>query len=543
MSTVGLASFLIAISLSMMLIPLLVRVASSVGLEDAPGPRKVHNKIVPRVGGIAIFLGSVAPLLIWMPKTQFLFALLSALVVLFVFGVWDDKSDINFRYKFIGQMAAALIVVYWGDVVIHNFPLVDDYAIPSWVARIVTVVLLVGVTNAVNMSDGLDGLAGGTSILAIGCMTATAYLANDPGVVVIGLSLIGATLGFLRFNTYPARIFMGDSGSQLLGFSSGLICILVTQQSNTALSPMMAILVLGLPLLDVISVMVFRISQGRSPFSADRNHIHHKLLDIGFLHREAVYIVYAIQIMLVLAAFLMRYTSDLYLIIFYLIFCIFLLVTISYAKSNLASTSGWVSGSQRLLLKLGIDSELSAYRKFVYSLIRILFSVILISGVFCIDNIPRDFGLFAILLLVMLVPTFAIINIYTNTIRRLCLYVTAGFVVYFMELSQQDGAVIATYLPVLFLIVAAAVAFLIRMAGSSVREFSSLDFLLLAMALIVSLFPNSKVMDGIDATLVIEMVVLFYAIDVLFNRRERLEKLVLFSASTSLLVIIVKSFL
>ncbi len=92
MSTVGLASFLIAISLSMMLIPLLVRVASSVGLEDAPGPRKVHNKIVPRVGGIAIFLGSVAPLLIWMPKTQFFFALLSALVVLFIFGVWDDKK-------------------------------------------------------------------------------------------------------------------------------------------------------------------------------------------------------------------------------------------------------------------------------------------------------------------------------------------------------------------------------------------------------------------------------------------------------------------
>ncbi len=111
-------------------------------------------------------------------------------------GFGTIKSDINFRYKFIGQMAAALIVVYWGDVVIHNFPLVDDYAIPSWVARIVTVVLLVGVTNAVNMSDGLDGLAGGTSILAIGCMTATAYLANDPGVVVIGLSLLVRRLAF-----------------------------------------------------------------------------------------------------------------------------------------------------------------------------------------------------------------------------------------------------------------------------------------------------------------------------------------------------------
>jgi len=543
MSTMGLISFLIAISLSMMLIPLLVRIAPSIGLVDLPGPRKIHTHVVPRVGGIAIFLGSIIPLLIWLPKNQMFFALLSALLVLFLFGVWDDKSDIDFRVKFFGQIAAAAILVYWGDIYIHQFPFFEDNEIPQGLTRLFTVFLLVGVTNAVNMADGLDGLAGGTSLLAVGCMTVTAYLAQDVHVVVFGLALIGATLGFLRFNTYPARLFLGDSGSQLLGFCSGVICILVTQNSNTALSPMMAVMVLGLPLLDMFTVMVIRISEGRSPFSADKKHIHHMFLDIGFSHREAVYVVYTIQIALVLSAFLLRYATDELVLIVYLGFCITLLSMIALAKHRIGATSMWVIGSQRFLAKMGIDSELGIYRKFSYQTIRVTLSAIFLIGVSSIANIPRDFGVMAIVLLIMLLPTLLIINEFTNTIRRLTLYVTAGFIVYFIELAQQDGRIVANYLPVLFLIVGVLVAFLIRMAGSSVREFSALDFLLLATAVIVSLFPEAKVMDGIDAKVVIEIVVLFYAIDVLFNRRDRLEKFVLASTSVALVVIVLKSLL
>jgi len=543
MSTMGLISFLIAISLSMMLIPLLVRVAPSIGLVDLPGPRKIHASAVPRVGGIAIFLGSIVPLLIWMPKSQLFFALLTALLVLFLFGVWDDKSDIDFRFKFVGQITAASILVYWGDASIYHFPFFQDNEVPQGVTRIITVVLLVGVTNAVNMADGLDGLAGGTSLLAVGCMTVTAYLAQDVGVVVFGLALIGATLGFLRFNTYPARLFLGDSGSQLLGFCSGVICILVTQKSNVALSPMMAVIVLGLPLLDLVTVIAIRLSEGRSPFSADRNHIHHMFLDVGFSHREAVYVVYALQIVLVLAAFMFRYATDELILFIYLAFCTTLLSMIALAKKRVRSTSVWVVGSQRVMAMIGVHGDLGVYRKLLYRIVRVILSAILIIGVSCITTIPSDFGVLAALLLVTLLPAVFIKNDFTNAIRRLCLYVTAGFVVYFMELAQQDGGVVATYLPVLFLIVGLAVAFLIRMAGSSVREFSALDFLLLAMAVIISVFPEAKVMNGVDAKMVIEIVVLFYAIDVLFNRRERLEKLVLASASIALLVMVLRSFL
>jgi UDP-GlcNAc:undecaprenyl-phosphate GlcNAc-1-phosphate transferase len=540
MATLGLISFLIAISLSMMIIPILVRVAPSLGLVDEPGPRKVHQEVIPRVGGVAIYLGTIVPLLIWMPETHLLYALVAALTILFLFGLWDDKSNINFRYKFLGQITAAIVAVYWGGIEIHHFPFVEDYGLPSALTRIFTVVLLVGVTNAVNMADGLDGLAGGTSMLAIGCMSVVAYQASDANVVVFGLALMGAILGFLRFNTYPARIFMGDSGSQLLGFCAGLICILVTQQSNTALSPMMAILVLGLPLLDVFTVMAIRVSEGRSPFSADNNHIHHMFLGIGYSHREAVFIVYAIQIVLVLSAFLMRYASDILLLAVYVGFCLSLHLMIKFAKNRVGLTSEWVMSSQSLLVKIGVGEDLSAFRGIAYYLIRFSFSAILVLGVFCIEEIPRDFGYIAVLLLVLLLPTLLIKNEITNAIRRLCLYVTAGFIVYFMEVSQQDGGLIATYLPLLFVIIGIAVVFLIKSEGSSVREFSSLDFLLLALALIISIFPNAKVIDGVDATLIIEIVILFYAVDVLFNRRERLETFVLFGATISLVLMIVK---
>jgi len=266
-------------------------------------------------------------------------------------------------------------------------------------------------------------------------------------------------------------------------------------------------------------------------------------LDIGFSHREAVYVVYTIQIALVLSAFLLRYATDELVLIVYLGFCITLLSMIALAKHRIGATSMWVIGSQRFLAKMGIDSELGIYRKFSYQTIRVTLSAIFLIGVSSIANIPRDFGVMAIVLLIMLLPTLLIINEFTNTIRRLTLYVTAGFIVYFIELAQQDGRIVANYLPVLFLIVGVLVAFLIRMAGSSVREFSALDFLLLATAVIVSLFPEAKVMDGIDAKVVIEIVVLFYAIDVLFNRRDRLEKFVLASTSVALVVIVLKSLL
>jgi len=177
----------------------------------------------------------------------------------------------------------------------------------------------VGVTNAINLADGLDGLAGGICLLIFACIGYLAWLEEDIVIGLVALALAGSIFGFLRFNTYPATVFMGDTGSQLLGFSAVTLSLNLTQ-GNTPLSPMVPLILLGLPVLDTVSVMAIRISKRRSPFSADMNHIHHNLMALGLQQGESVVTIYILQMFLVASAFLFRFHSDWLLLGGYLVF-------------------------------------------------------------------------------------------------------------------------------------------------------------------------------------------------------------------------------
>ncbi len=539
MFTSGLIIFLVAISLTMILIPLLIQVAPEIGMLDQPGERKVHHHAIPRVGGIAIFIGCISPLLLWMPGSRLLTVILIAVTVLFLFGVWDDRSDIDYRLKFFGQVTAASIVVIWGGITIYNFPLMFGVELPLYLANGVTIILLVGITNAVNMSDGLDGLAGGVSLLAIGCMVVIASMAGDMFVFMFGIAVLGAILGFLRFNTYPAQVFMGDAGSQFLGFSAGVLAILASQQSNTAISPMVPLLVLGLPVLDTALVMIKRVSAGRSPFSPDRSHIHHRFLDIGFSHREAVYIIYMLQIMLVLLAFKLRYATDILILVAYALFCILLAWLLSTRHNSEGDSAGadWVIMVKRVLAKIGAGSDLDGYRIVVFQLLRYLLSTILLVGALYIGEISADFSvLIPVMLGLMLVPLVKYTQV-TGVVARFCLYVTLAFIIYSMELDLHAGEWFGIGFHVVVVMVAISVAFAIRLAGGGGVEFSALDFLLLIVALITSFFFKSGELAGVAGYVVIEVMVLFYAVNILFNRKRRREGLVMGSMVAALLII------
>ena len=207
---------------------------------------------------------------------------LCGIAVILLFGVWDDIRGLDYRLKFLGQITAVLIVVLYGGVVIRFVPLSGLEPLPDYVAIPFTVFALIGITNAVNLADGLDGLAGGITLLSLGMIGILAYPTGDTNVPLAAIAVIGSIVGFLRFNTYPARIFMGDGGSQFLGFSAGVLVVMLTQESNTALSPALTLMILGLPILDTGMVMAQRLHEGRSPFLPDKNHIHHKLLALGF---------------------------------------------------------------------------------------------------------------------------------------------------------------------------------------------------------------------------------------------------------------------
>ena len=303
-----LLAFILAMALTMALIPLLMRRAGAMHVLDAPAERKVHERPMPRVGGIAMAVGVAVPLLLWLrlrPAHRGL-RWSSALIVL-LFGVWDDRATLSPGIKFLGQLIAVRIVVLVGGVEIHSLTFAARVELPAIVAAPLTVLFLLGVTNAINLSDGLDGLAGGTTFLCCAAIALLGFGTDLAFVSTVAVVVMGSLLGFLRYNSFPARVFMGDGGSQFLGFTVGVLAVLLTQNEALPFSAALPLLLLGLPILDTLTVIAIRLRERRSPFSADKNHLHHRLLGLGFEHFEAVGVIYLLQGALFLLAWQLRF--------------------------------------------------------------------------------------------------------------------------------------------------------------------------------------------------------------------------------------------
>ena len=332
-----LSTLLLSVLITIALVPVFSGMAVRWQLVDLPGARKVHTHAMPRCGGIAMTLGAFVPVLLWNHKEPLVQGWLAGALILVSFGLADDFRDLRPRWKFLGQIAAALVVILWGGVKIRKLGTLapDDFLLPGWAAVPLTLLAIVGVTNAINLADGLDGLAGGICLLTFTCIGYLAYIEGDTVNGLVALALVGAIFGFLRYNTHPATVFMGDTGSQLLGFSAVTLSLDLTQ-GNTALSPVLPLILVGIPVLDTLTVMATRIARGRSPFAADRNHFHHNLMALGLRHTESVTLIYAGQTALVVAAFLLRFYSDWMLLTGYLVFSGATIVLLSLAGRN-----GW----------------------------------------------------------------------------------------------------------------------------------------------------------------------------------------------------------
>ncbi len=302
--------FLTALFIVMVTVPLSMKLAWRWRFVDLPDARKLHAAAVPRVGGIGMVLGTVLAVALWLEIDAGLRVVLAGIGLLCLFGILDDRWDLDYRLKFLGQALAVWIVVGCGDVVVRRLELFGAHALPDALAYPLSFLFLLGTTNAMNLSDGLDGLAAGLGILSLAAIAYLADLAGGDEAVAVAVAIIGAVLGFLRYNTHPAMVFMGDTGSQFLGFSIGVLAILATQKVNTAIAGALPVLILGLPVVDTLLVMADRVSRRVSPFKPDRNHFHHKLLSLGFDHCEAVLAIYALQALFIGLAVLLRYESD-----------------------------------------------------------------------------------------------------------------------------------------------------------------------------------------------------------------------------------------
>lgn len=297
----------LALLLATGLTPVVKKFAIKVGAVDVPNARKVHTRIMPRMGGLAIYAAFVLTLLGFMlvaPDTLFGSARSASLVksllaggtIIVLIGALDDRFELSAKVKLVGQILAACVVVFGFGLKVDfiNVPFGDQYVnFDAWIAIPVTIFWIVGVTNAINLIDGLDGLAAGVSGISIATLLVMAVIMGNPAVILLCSILLGCVIGFLFFNFHPARIFMGDSGSLFLGFSLAVISLLGFKQV-AIVSFITPLLIIGVPLSDTFFAIVRRALQKKPIFAPDKGHLHHCLRELGFSHRQTVLIIYGI---------------------------------------------------------------------------------------------------------------------------------------------------------------------------------------------------------------------------------------------------------
>ncbi|MFS0555770.1 glycosyltransferase family 4 protein [Brevibacillus sp. 179-C9.3 HS] len=308
--------FLTSLIISFIATPYVKNLAVKVGAVDAPNQRKVHTRIMPRMGGLAIYIGYLVAFFLFVPYTslsEMLGIFIGGTIVMIV-GMLDDKYQLSPKWKLLGQLVAtAIVVIPFGlKIGVVNLPYSGSIDFSSgwlyWLAIPITMFWIVGVTNAVNLIDGLDGLSAGVSAIAAGTMGVMALLMDDYKVATYCFVLLGAILGFLYFNFHPARLFMGDTGSLFLGFNLAALSIMGFKEA-LFVSFIIPIVVLGVPLWDTFFAIVRRIVNKKPISSPDKGHLHHCLLDMGLSHRSTVLTIYSISIFFGMMAILLTKTT------------------------------------------------------------------------------------------------------------------------------------------------------------------------------------------------------------------------------------------
>ena len=293
--------------------PPVKRFAELIGAVDQPSARRINKVPIPRMGGLAIFLGFVLTALLFVPLSTQVTGILLGAVIIAVMGAVDDIVSLNPWIKLLGQIVAAVVVIRCGvvfDAVSNPNPLSEVAFIEiGWLSVPLTVLWIVACTNAVNLIDGLDGLAVGVSAISSLTMLVVSLIVSDPAVSLLLAALTGACLGFMPYNLNPAKIFMGDVGSQLLGFVLSTVSILGLFQMHAIITFVVPFLALALPMADTTFAFFRRILRGQSPFHPDRGHLHHRLLDMGLSQKQAVALMYGISALLGIAAVLMTWTN------------------------------------------------------------------------------------------------------------------------------------------------------------------------------------------------------------------------------------------
>ncbi len=522
-----LSSFLQALFITVALVPIFRRLAYALHIVDQPDKRKVHRRPMPRTGGLAMAAGFAASCLFWLPRSPFFSALGLALLVIVAGGLLDDRYGLGAPAKFLIQILASLLVVLWGGVgIVHiGFLLPEETRLPFWFVLPLTAFVLVGITNAINLADGLDGLAGGVAVLSFAILGVLAWQLGEWRLLVLVSAMLGALFGFLRYNTVPATIFMGDAGSQMLGFVLGVTALKLTQ-GHPLLSPFLPLFLIGFPLLDTLTVMAERLYRGVSPFRADKNHFHHRLMRFGLRHSEAVLTIYILQTLMVGMAFWFRFAGD------GAVLGAYLLISGSILMSfYLLGRWGWRLRPERGSSVLGAHEMQvfiqGAYRwhqliKFLFRSLHLCLGLVMLLLIFSMGRLPVGGcllvggGLLLLLLVIFFQPAWS------ETVMRGIFYLLAPALVFQAEL----GLIAGDQLPLprtewlwavglAFCLMVVCALLVLRFTRRAGYRSTPLDFLILVVAVLVPVMIPWKMFGVVVGVVEVKILALLFVFEVI----------------------------
>ncbi|PWU02331.1 MAG: undecaprenyl-phosphate alpha-N-acetylglucosaminyl 1-phosphate transferase [Bacteroidetes bacterium] len=329
---------------SILLTPLVKKLAFKIGATDKPNQRKVHQKIMPRLGGLAIYLSFIIGMLVLRPGGPHALPIIIGSIIIVITGILDDMLELSAKIKFIAQIAAAAIVVMWGGVHVQfiNLPFGGQIEF-GYLSIPLTIIWIVGITNAINLIDGLDGLAAGVSSIALITISGMAIIMGDGYVTAVATIVLASTLGFLLYNFHPAKIFMGDTGALFLGYMISVLSLLGFK-NVTLISFIVPVIILGVPISDTFFAIIRRIVNKKPLSAPDKSHLHHCLLRTGFTHRQTVLIIYAMAAFFGLAAIIFSQAK--------LMGGFFLILVLLILIELIAETVGLVGKNYRPLIKM-----------------------------------------------------------------------------------------------------------------------------------------------------------------------------------------------
>ena len=306
-------SFISALLICYIAIPKLIHFAQKLKLLDNAGDRSSHKVSTPFFGGIAIFTGVICSLLFWSDNFENIQFILVSILIVFIVGLIDDLRAISAFKKLIGQILATLVLIFLGDLQIDSMHgVLGVHDLPIWASVSFTIFVVIVIINGFNLIDGIDGLAGGLGLISSLSFGVIAIIIGQVDIALIAFSLSGALVGFLKFNIFPARIFMGDTGSLVVGMILSVLAIncikygLVNENySLPQIGPLLAISLLAVPLFDSLRVFIVRAINGNGTLTAARDHVHHALIDLGAGHKYTSLILFSVSAIIIVLTYLL----------------------------------------------------------------------------------------------------------------------------------------------------------------------------------------------------------------------------------------------